>query len=363
MFEATATFDRPWESTDEQGQKPWERKLRAAASKRVQPKRGEEIFAGTDYPPDWESFVGQEMAVTQLKAAVRSAAIRNTNLNHILLASGLHGIGKTTLAKLIAFHAGVGLVEVSGKISVDEIRPVLKTMEDGDILFIDEIHQLVQGGKGGAEWLLHLLQDGVLMTARGAEQMPKVTVVAATTDEQKLPQTILSRFFCKPILEEYNETEAALIARGMCVRMGFDGVLLPTPNRGTLHALARASNNSPREMKGLISVVLDAALGGLCRYTADGAYDLAVPLKMVGLTFDGLNRLAQEYLLALYGFEGRAGSDSLMKALKQTVVPKHTEELLTARNYVVVRSRGRELTDLGYERTIALLEEQGLMEG
>lgn len=339
-------------------EKPWQSKLQSSAVKRVKPKRGEEIFAGTDYPSQWDAFIGQQLAVVQLKAAIVSAKIRGVNLNHILLASGLHGIGKTTLAKLIAFHAEVGLVEVSGKISVDEIRPLLKGMEDGDILFIDEIHQLVAGGKNGAEWLLHLLQDGVLMTARGAEQMPKVTVVAATTDAQKLPQTILSRFFVKPILHEYEEPEASLIAAGMCARMGFDGVMLPAPDEATLVGLARASNNAPREMKGLITVLLDAALSGLCPYTNEGSYDLSVALQIAGLTHDGLDRMAQDYLLALYGFEGRAGADSLMKALKQTVPPKHTEELLTSRNYVVVRSRGRELTDLGYERVMELINEQ-----
>ena len=129
--------------------------------------RDEAIFAGTGHPRDWPELIGQTEAVTQVQAACLSAYRRRTRLDHTLFASGLHGIGKTSLAKLIAWEMSAGLVEMSGKVSVDEARAVLQHMDDGDVLFLDEIHMLVSGGKAGAEWLLPLLQNGVLLTAKG----------------------------------------------------------------------------------------------------------------------------------------------------------------------------------------------------
>ena len=331
------------------------------------PKVGDAIFEGTDYPRRWEDFVGQRTAIDMLRAACFAAEVHDRRLPHILLATGLHGVGKTSLAKLIAASMGVGIVEVSGKISAKEIRAVLKGMEHNDILFIDEIHQLVSGGKANAEWLLHLLQDGVLMTARGPEQMPKVTVVAATTDKQKLPETILSRFPYQPVLEGYTDEEAATIAEGMAAKLGFDNVLLPAPSKETLAAIARAANNGPRDIKGLLTQLRDAAT---CKYAmADeaGTYDLTTLYKWAGVTYDGLNTMAQDFLCVL--LTASAHSDSGCVSLKnlgsimgEPGPLEHTEKLLLQKGYITVQPRGRQLTEVGVRRTIDLLAERGLLE-
>src|SRR5262245_5455222 len=79
----------------------------------------------TDYPTEWEDFIGQDEAVEQICTAIGSARARRVRMDHMLLASGIHGVGKTTLAKLSAHHLGVGLTEVSGAIKVDDARRVL----------------------------------------------------------------------------------------------------------------------------------------------------------------------------------------------------------------------------------------------
>ena len=326
------------------------------------PKSGDEIFEGGNYPRSWEEFIGQGTAVNILKAACYSACVRKTRLEHTLLATGLHGVGKTSLAKLIAADLEVGLVELSGKISVDQVRPVLKGMQDYDILFIDEIHQLVAGGKGNAEWLLHLLQDGVLMTARGPEPMPKITVVAATTDVQKLPETIISRFPIRPPLVAYGEDEATLIAEGMAGKIGFDDVMLKAPSKETLTAIARACNNGPREIKGLLITLRDAALSDYAFVSEDGTYDLTTPLEWAGVTADGLTAQAQDYLMVLLTmFEGKAGEDPIRQALGEPGPVRHTEKLLTQKGLVRRMPKGRELTEAGVARAIALLTERGLL--
>ena len=329
------------------------------------PKKGDEIFEGTDYPRAWTEFVGQTKAMSQLRAACYTAQVCGAPLGHVLLASGLHGIGKTSMAKIIAADMGVGIVEVSGKISLAEIRPVLKQMEDGDVLFIDEIHQLVSGGKSKAEWLLHLLQDGVLMTSKGAEQVPQITVVAATTDVQQLPETIISRFRYKPELIGYTVDEAVVIAEGMARKVGFDNVLLPAPSKETLRAISLAANCGPRDIKGLLYQLKDAAI---CRYSTPdeaGTYDLTTTLDWAGLSYDGLNTLAQDYLCVML----TAQSESDFVALK-TITSKlgepgpvhHTEQLLLQKNYITINPRGRRLTSEGVQRTVALLSERGLLD-
>lgn len=314
------------------------------------PKHGEEIFEG-DYPHSWEELIGQKAAVAQILAAMRSATMRDKRLDHVLLSSGLHGIGKSSIARLIAWGMGVGFMELSGPVSVDEARVVLRSMEDGDVLFYDEIHQAVTGGKSKAEWLLHLLQDGRLLTARGSEQAPDITVIGASTDSGRLPLTILSRFPIKPVIEGYTEDEATLIAGQLAKRMGMGTSVLPMPAKKILRQVAVAGNASPRDMRSLLIALRDVYLG------MDQGFDMDQARTWVGVTEDGLTKAAQDYLITLLiTFEGRAGAATIASALREPGPLAHTEQTLTTKGYVRITPNGRELTEEGTRRTIALLE-------
>ena len=320
------------------------------------PKYDEEIFAGGDYPRSWDEVVGQERAKARLQAAIESAKMRGTRLDHTLLCSGLHGIGKTTLGKLTAYQMKVGYIEVSGIVSVDEARPILRGMRDGDILFWDEIHLAVSGGKAKAEWLLPFLQDGGLMTARGFEPMPDVTVLGATTDAQRLPQTFLSRFMVQPVLEGYTEAEAEQIARRLSVRMGFGRDGLPTLTDEQARELALASNGAPREMRALLIALRDA-------YYVKGELDLDQARDWVGVTRDGLNELAANYLMTLLVMcEGQAGEKVITSALGEPGPLRHTEQILTQKGLLTIEPNGRRLTEPGMERALQLLREKGIMD-
>lgn len=284
------------------------------------PKHGDEIFEG-DYPHSWDELVGQKTAVSQITAAMRSAFMRDARLDHVLLSSGLHGVGKSSIARLIAWGMRAGFTELSGQVSVDEARVVLRGMADGDVLFYDEIHLAVSGGKAKAEWLLHLLQDGRLLTARGAEQAPNITVVAATTDAGRLPLTILSRFPIKPVIEGYNEDDATLIAEQLARRLGMGTDVLPMPSSAVLRQVAVASNASPRDMRSLLIALRDVHLG------LGQGYDLDQALAWVGVTPDGLSRPAQDYLITMLVMcEGRAGAATIASALKEPGPLAHTED-------------------------------------
>ena len=131
------------------------------------------INSDPQYPATWKAFIGQEQAKEQLVTAARAAKQRKVAMPHTLIESGRPGIGKTALGLLSAKEMGAGVAIASGQLDIHDARMILSEMVDGDVLIIDECHRLVEGGKGKAEWLLHYMENGVLMTALGAEQVAK----------------------------------------------------------------------------------------------------------------------------------------------------------------------------------------------
>lgn len=312
--------------------------------------RGAEILAGP-YPQSFEDFIGQDLACRRIHAAIESAISRDAPLDHILLASGTPGIGKTTLGRLIAAALGVGFVELGGAVTDKDAILALRAMEDKDVMFLDEVHRLIQGNSSRADWLLTLLQDGKIQTPRGGVVAPKITVIAATTEAQKLRETILDRFI-KPVLVSYSTPEAVRIADYTARRLGF-GVDPGTPmpeQRGWLTGVAKASDNNPRRMSDLISTVRDIALStDLANASATEGYDLTQALEFSGLTPDGLTYGAVLYMLALYANDGTAGVATI-KAIVNEANLDHTEKALITRGFINVSSRGRELTTSGMAR-------------
>lgn len=305
----------------------------------------DEIFGHGPYPRTMEEFVGQPLAKTQLATAGMSAARREAPMGHVLLASGYHGIGKTALAKIVAVGLGVGYVEVGGTVTAKDIRPTLHAMADRDVLFIDEIHRLCSQGKRNAEWLLQLLQDGVLALPTGVEEIPRITVIGATTDKQKLPETILSRFLIQPVLMPYTEVEAVEIAKG--VMRKYQLVLEPAE----LARVAMASDCNPRLITRIVETIRDIKFGG----TAMGD-PVNTAIMWCGQSLDGLSKSACEYLMLLFGYGGTAGAATMRMALMEIAL-EHTERTLIQRGYLVVTPKGRELTNLGVERAEQLMEE------
>lgn len=312
------------------------------------PARGEDIFTGVDYPRDWAGFIGQEQAKEQLMAQVQSSRSRATRLEHTLLASGVHGIGKTTLATLYAYQREVGLMHTTGPLDVAEARKMLKNMRNYDVLFIDEAHLLVQGNRTRADWILPFLTEGKLYTDTGAELMPDVTVVAATTDVGKLPQTIISRFMVRPKLVNYTEEESAAIAGNLAERMG----VAVEPEY--LPRIAKAASRNPRDMRMILTQVRDLTLAFPGR-----PLDLAKAFEWAGLSHDGIDTVAQEMLLVLLASAGHTASiESIRAQLGEPGPLRHHEQTLLQRGYLTVTPQGRRLTDDGVTRAVELMKER-----
>lgn len=311
---------------------------------------------GGDYPTTWDSFVGQDSAKRQLMVACKSARLRGETMEHVLIASSEPGIGKTALALLCARELDANVKIISGKINVAQARIALSELQDGDVLFIDEVHMLVQGGKGNAEWLLHLLQDGVLMGPMGPEVQPKITVIAATTDVGRLPKTIIDRFSKRPDLSPYSHDDATRIALGKASKL-FTTPLTPFPSVENCEAIALAGNCNPRLIGHILSNLRDIAVTtDADNYDKNArTYDLSEALAWMGLTEDGLDRVARRYLIALLkDFAGGAGERALADRLGETGGLGHVEQILMAKGLIAKTKQGRVLTQSGIHRARAV---------
>lgn len=306
-----------------------------------------EMAAAGAHPTAWDDYVGQEGAKRMLRVALLSAKRRGDRLEHTLIAHPDAGIGKTSLALLTAMEREVNIEVVSGKMSFDQIRVRLAMMDNGDILLLEEVHRMFQGGKAAGEWLLHLMQNDVLLGPLGPERVPKVTLMGTTTDVGALPEPILQRFIYKPDLRSYSDDEGALIALKLARKVFPQDA--PLPSTIVAFAIARAAANKPRTMRDILCHLRDLVTVG--ELDPDPDYDLSLALHWTGLTEDGLTRLAQDYMTTLFAADGRAGIKSIAEQLGQLVPAlNETERLLLSRGYVERTSQGRRLTADGIRR-------------
>lgn len=301
-----------------------------------------------NYPKTWNEYVGQDNAKKMLQLAAKSAKMRKAPLDHVLIAHQTPGIGKTALAVLTAREMGRPVRLVQGAIAQPEARLILADMKDRDVIFWDEFHQAMDGGRKNAEWLLTYLQDGLLAGPFGPEKQPRVTIIAATTDPQKLPPAIVSRFI-QPFLTEYDVEEAAKIAqvtsKKVLVPEGLPRLSLPQGR-----TVATAANRNPRAIEKLLSVLRDLTITGELKVTK-GEYDLVGLLAFQGLTEDGLDEIARRYLATLvHEFKGKAGIRALADRISAPAGLAATEKVLLDRGYIARTGTGRELTRAGIDR-------------
>lgn len=301
------------------------------------------------YVRGWGEFIGQKKAVDQIQVAAQAAQSRDDPLPHLLLASGLHGVGKTTLAYLAAKEMDADLTTLAGRVTSTEARIKLSDMGDGDALFIDEIHQLAQQRKGDSEWLLHLLQDGVILGPRGPEPQPRVTIIGATTDVGRLPETVVSRFPLRPTLVPYSDDEAMDIAAIHASHiMPEDSPLLYSED---LLRIARAADRNPRAIRHILCALRDL-WSVKPEETHDGeSYVLDQALQWVGVLEDGLTTTAARYIqVMLTEYDGKAGERAMVQRLQEPGGLTSTERMLLDRGLIAFTSSGRALTGAGIAR-------------
>jgi Holliday junction DNA helicase RuvB len=299
----------------------------------------------------FDGYIGQTQAVNRLTLAITAAQQRHRRLDHILL-TGPRGHGKSRLAAEVAKEMGTQLITVSGKLTLQDGRALLRKMRNGDLLFIDEIHKVVDGGKASSEWLLHLLQDQQLVTTSGIQQVPDITIIGATTDAAVLPDPLVDRFPVQIRLAPYTPLEAACISK----TMGYIVDPLPRLTYEQDWELAWGAACNPRTIRAILYTLRDlASRYDPAAFTQDN-WDVKEALDLMGLTWEGLDRLAQDYLrILLRDFSGGPVGAATMADRLSEVNLTRTEQLLISKGYLVKTRLGRSLTDTGINRAQQLL--------
>jgi Holliday junction DNA helicase RuvB len=301
-------------------------------------------------PRSLDEFVGQQGARENLRVFVNAAKARGEALDHVLF-FGPPGLGKTTLAGILAREMGVGFRATSGPVIAKsgDLAALLTNLEDGDVLFIDEIHRL---NPAVEEVLYPAMEDRALdlMIGEGPSarsvriDLPRFTLVGATTRQGLLTTPLRDRFGIPIRLNFYTVGELEQVvrraARLLSVELTEDGA----------HEIARRSRGTPRIAGRLLRRVRDFAhaVGG-------AAIDAAVAdkalgrLEIDGLGLDAMDRRYLTMIADLYG-GGPVGVETLAAGLSE---PRDTiedviEPYLIQLGLIARTARGRCLNGRGY---------------
>ena len=253
-------------------------------------------------PRSFEEYIGQEQAVASLRVSVEAARQRQECVDHVLL-YGPPGLGKTTLAGVIANEMGTNLVATSGP-AIErgaDLMGILTNLNDHDVLFIDEVHRLPRPVE---ELLYPAMEDFVVnfvvdrgMHARTLKyQLRPFTLVAATTRPGMLSAPLRERFGIFHHLDFYSEAELIRIVTRSAAILG------ATIDAGGAEAIARRARGTPRIVNRLLRRVRDYA-----QVKADGSIAAGIAhdaLDREGVDGRGLDRLDRRFLIAIVDHYG-----------------------------------------------------------
>jgi Holliday junction DNA helicase RuvB len=314
--------------------------------------KADAVLEMTLRPSLFADFTGQAKVKERLEITVAAAQKRGEALDHILL-NGPPGLGKTTLANILAKAMGSNMKATSGPTieKASDLAGLLTNLEEGDVLFIDEIHRLQ---KTIEEYLYPAMEDFKLdiiidqgPNARSVRlNLPRFTLIGATTRSGLLTAPLLTRFPIRERLDYYHADQLEKIvirsAHLLNVEIEVAGA----------HEIARRSRGTPRIVNNLLRRVRDyAQIKGDGRITADIADRALAMLEIDENGLDEMDKRILEAVITKFG-GGPVGVNSLAVAVGEEpdTIEEVYEPYLIMEGYLNRTSQGRIATEMSYKK-------------